>query len=128
MIAEIGPAFRAVELADALLERLGEAPKLGPEYTLFDVGSQRAHGALTHRLQWYAVIDAFEESPGNWYHTPLELYTAIGAFDRNLVEENASRRFRFERQGSLWAAIFDQGASTLEQIPITWNHFPIPKP
>ena len=34
MIAEIGAAFGAVELADALLQRLRHAPQLGPEYVL----------------------------------------------------------------------------------------------
>jgi hypothetical protein len=34
MVAEIGPAFGVVELADALLQRLGQAAKLGAEHTL----------------------------------------------------------------------------------------------
>lgn len=80
-------------------------------YVLDDIGARREHGALSHRLQWYAVMAAFEASPGDWYHTPLELYTTIGAFDRDLFAQNAERRFGFERQGSLWAAIFDQAGT-----------------
>jgi hypothetical protein len=71
-----------------------------------DYGAGVAHGELTHRLQWHAIMRAvtkgftvaFDEEAG-WRHSPFELYTAMG---RPPLDEGDLTR------ASLWGRLVDQ--------------------
>lgn len=71
-----------------------------------DFGAGVAHGPLTHRLQWHAIMRTVTadfsvpvDTAGGWRHTPLQLYTALGKppFDKGRLTGNA-----------LWGRLLDQ--------------------
>lgn len=71
-----------------------------------DFGAGVAHGPLTHRLQWHAIMREITadfsvavDTARGWKHTPLQLYTALGKppFDKGRLTGNA-----------LWGRLLDQ--------------------
>lgn len=67
-----------------------------------DPGPGIGHGENTHRLQWFAIMQKFEEDVNNgqpWAFTPFELFTKIGDLDRN----------KQPNQSSIWGQMMDLG-------------------
>lgn len=66
-----------------------------------DPGAGAAHGDLSHRLQWHAVMRVVTNGfttavRGGWHHSPLELFTAYGA---GQAVENNSWGYTFDGAG-----------------------------
>lgn len=108
---ESAHGFRATEvIPDKLLDREQFFKLLFAGYLPDDVGAGKEHGSLSHRLQWNAIMQHYNNSSG-WNFTPLALYTKIGEYDLEVHKTNIEYRFGFERISSIWAHIFDlQGA------------------
>jgi hypothetical protein len=82
---------------------------------LDDFGAGLQHGELSHRIQWYAIID-FLQTDGKrvCVHSPLELFKAINSppFSPNL------------QGNSMWGTVLDAGTSasaTTYSAPGTLN-------
>ncbi|MCB9891217.1 MAG: hypothetical protein H6833_06200 [Planctomycetes bacterium] len=86
-----------------------QLPALG--YAAKDPGAGIEHGEFSHRLQWAAIMQSFEQSlrPAStgdgrettWARTPFELYTGIGARDLAAGLHDSEPK-------SLWAHLVDQ--------------------
>jgi hypothetical protein len=107
--AETKHGFRPERLLpDGILTAEQFFDVVGAGYMPNDVGAGIEHGSLSHRLQWHIIITDFEQRPGEWFLTPLDLYTRIGQFDQTRETNNLNNLFEFERPPSLWAQLFDQ--------------------
>lgn len=69
---------------------------------LDDFGAGLQHGELSHRIQWYALIDYMNSESGiTWNFKPAELFKKIN-----------SPPFSPDRTGnSMWGTLFDKGTS-----------------
>ncbi|OED34391.1 hypothetical protein AB833_32470 [Chromatiales bacterium (ex Bugula neritina AB1)] len=56
-------------------------------YLLNDPGAGIHHGALTHRIQWRAVISDYEANPNRYNYSPFEIFTRMGEHDAKLRDE-----------------------------------------
>ena len=85
---------------------------------LDDFGAGLQHGELSHRIQWYAIIDFMQnegkELPALQKYTPLDLFKQINA-----------KGFSPNRQGNtMWGTVLDKGtsaSSTTYRAPGTLN-------
>lgn len=81
---------------------------------LDDYGAGLQHGELSHRIQWYAIITAYNSGSLGTKHTPIELYKAM-----NTAPFNESRT-----GNSVWGMVLDKGTSasdTTYSAPGTLN-------
>ncbi len=100
-------------------------PALG--YVAKDPGAGIAHGEFTHRLQWFAIMESFEQDldeykksndPNKkfpWRRTPYELYTGIGKRDMLNDAEDRELLPKWQRHASAWAALMDQPGGNADE-------------
>lgn len=69
-------------------------------YAFKDVGAESAHGEFTHRLQWYAIIQAKGEL--SLTNSPIDLYKKMW-FKSTLGTQNLTQNFTLY----MWVALLD---------------------
>lgn len=73
-------------------------------YIVLDVGTGIEHGTYAHSLQINILMRDFDMHPENYTRTPIELITAIGAFDARILQ---GPYFAMERPEPLWERVLD---------------------
>lgn len=97
-VQEQEQGFEERELVDYVLDRDTFLEKLRQKKHLFDLGTPPDHGIHTHRLQWYIICQAVQESHIVLDRKPVEIYAAIG--DPTFHDPSMQNR-------SIWDEIFD---------------------